>query len=95
MIKGLEFASQQMPGPQSQLGGGLVGLMGGRGRKPDGEWAKTQALSQGHNQYYAATTHTHTHTSHTHTNTDYSSPPSILTITEFFMSATALLNPLK
>ncbi len=36
MRKGLEFAPQQMPGTQSQLGG-LVGLVGGRRRKPDGQ----------------------------------------------------------
>ncbi len=32
MRKGFESVSQQMPGTQSQLGG-LVGLVGGRGRK--------------------------------------------------------------
>ncbi len=45
--KGLEFAPQQVPGTQSQLGG-LVGLVGGRGRKYQMEtyqsWAQTQDL---------------------------------------------------
>ncbi len=48
MRKGLEFAPQQMPGPQSQLGGlvrsdGKLELSGGLTRGP-------QALCQGHNQ---------------------------------------------
>ena len=64
MRKGLEFAPQQMPGTQSQLGG-LVGLVGGRWKIAwVGLWGP-QSLSQGHNHY---TTYTYTHTrAHTHT----------------------------
>ncbi len=78
MRKGLEFAPQQMPGPQSQLGG-LVGLVGGRGRKTRWKVARVglnsgpQALSQRTQPVHpTATTHTHTHTHthiHTHTHT--------------------------
>ncbi len=67
MRKDLEFAPQQMPSTQSQLGG----LVGGRGRKKPNEkfpeWGLNsgpQALSQEINQY--TNTHTQTHT-HTHT----------------------------
>ncbi len=67
--KGLEFAPQQIPGPQSQLGG----LVGSRWKT---RWkiclelglnSGPQALSPGHNHY---TTHPHIHThAHTHART--------------------------
>ncbi len=58
MRKGLEFVPQQMPGPQSQLGG-LVGIIGGKGRKT--RWKvirvglELQALSQRHHCYTTQT----------------------------------------
>ena len=72
MRKGLEFAPQQVPGTQSQLGG-LVGLVGGRWKirwkmpelglnsRTSGPDPRTQLLNQ----------HSHTHTHiHTHTHTE-------------------------
>ncbi len=80
MRKGLEFAPQQMPGTQSQLGG-LVGLVDWWGwweadGKSDGELGLNsgpRALSPGHNHY---TTQPHTHTrTHTHTHTTVGDDP--------------------
>ncbi len=82
MRKGLEFAPQQMPGTQSQLGG-LVGLVGGRCKirwknclswawtQDCGPWAQdTTTTPHSHHTHKYRCTYTHTNTdAHTHTHT--------------------------
>ncbi len=68
MRKSIEFVPQQMPGPQSQLGG----LVGGRWKiRWKIAWVGLelgpQALSLGHNHYTTQPPHIHTHIQYLHT----------------------------